>query len=76
MKAFFYSYLQIALISINTIILTRHNYFGIFILSFLISLLWTFNVSRIAVSTIKQKILYSLGAGCGAISGVLFTLLF
>jgi len=38
--------------------------------------LWTFNVSRIAVSTIKQKITYSLGAGTGAVCGVLLTQLF
>ena len=48
-------------------------YFGIFIVGFLISLLWTFNVSRIAVSTIKQKLTYSLGAGIGAVCGVLIT---
>jgi hypothetical protein len=35
--------------------------------------LWTFNVSRIAVSTIKQKLIYSLGAGAGAVCGVLLT---
>jgi hypothetical protein len=49
----------------------KHFYFGIFIVSFLISLLWTFNVSRLAISTINQKITYSLGAGCGSLCGVL-----
>jgi hypothetical protein len=55
---------------------TGNLYFGIFILGFLISLLWSFNVSKIAVSTINQKITYSLGAGIGAVCGVLITNLF
>jgi hypothetical protein len=76
MKIFFQSFFQIGLVSISTILITKHLYFGIFVVSFLITLLWTFNVSRIAVSTIKQKLIYSLGAGAGAVSGVLLTQLF
>jgi hypothetical protein len=73
MKIFFQSFFQIGLVSISTILITKHLYFGIFVVSFLITLLWTFNVSRIAVSTIKQKLIYSLGAGTGAVCGVLLT---
>jgi hypothetical protein len=73
MKIFFQSFFQIGLVSVSTILITKHLYFGIFVVSFLITLLWTFNVSRIAVSTIKQKLIYSLGAGTGAVCGVLLT---
>jgi hypothetical protein len=73
MKTFFYSFFQIGLVSISTVFITKHLYFGIFVSAYLISLLWTFNVSRIAVSTIKQKLIYSLGAGTGAVCGVLLT---
>ena len=76
MKIFFQSFFQIGLVSISTILITKHLYFGIFVVSFLITLFWTFNVSRIAVSTIKQKLIYSLGAGTGAVCGVLLTQLF
>jgi len=76
MKLFFYSYLQLALVSISTILITKHLYFGIFLSSFLISLLWTYNVSKVVISTYNQKILYSLGAGAGAISGVFFISIF
>ena len=76
MRTFFQSFLQIGLVSISTVLITKHLYYGIFVVAFLISLLWTFNVSRIAVSTIKQKLIYSLGAGAGAVSGVLLTQLF
>ena len=73
MKTFFQSFLQIGLVSISTILITKHLYYGIFVVAFLISLLWTFNVSRIAISTMKQKLIYSLGAGTGAVCGVLIT---
>lgn len=73
MKTFLQSFFQIGLVSISTILITKHLYYGIFVVAFLISLLWTFNVSRIAVSTIKQKLIYSLGAGTGAVCGVLIT---
>ena len=73
MKTFFQSFFQIALVSISTVLITKHLYFGVFVVAFLISLLCTFNVSRIAVSTIKQKLIYSLGAGTGAVCGLLLT---
>ena len=73
MRTFFQSFFQVGLVSISTILITKHLYFGIFIVGFLISLLWTFNVSRIAISTTKQKLTYSLGAGIGAVCGVLLT---
>jgi hypothetical protein len=73
MKTFFQSFFQIALVSISTVLITKHLYFGVFVVAFLISLLWTFNVSRIAVSSIKQKLIYSLGAGTGAVCGLLLT---
>jgi hypothetical protein len=47
------------------------NFIAIFIVSYFISLLWAFNVSRVAISTLNQKFTYALGAGCGAVTGLL-----
>jgi hypothetical protein len=73
MKTFFQSFFQVGLVSVSTVLITKQLYYGVFVVAFLISLLWTFNVSRIAVSTINQKIIYSLGAGTGAVCGLLLT---
>jgi hypothetical protein len=70
MKTFFTSFFQIGLVSISTLLISRQFYLGVFICSFLISLLWTFNVSKIALSDLRQKLIYSFGAGCGAITGM------
>ena len=70
MKTFFTSFLQVGLVAINTFLITHLYWLGIFIVSSLISLLWAFNVSKIAISTINQKLIYAIGAGCGAITGL------
>lgn len=70
MKTFLTSFLQVGLVAINTYLITHLYWLGIFIVSFLISLLWAFNVSKIAISTTNKKITYALGAGCGAVVGL------
>lgn len=73
MKTFLTSYLQIFFVAVNTVFLAKGFVVGIFMASFTISFLWCYNVSKISVSTRKSKIIYSLGAGLGAVSGYLFT---
>jgi hypothetical protein len=71
MKTFFTSFFQIGLVAINTLLISKQLFLAVFICSCLISLLWAFNVSKIALSDLRQKLIYSLGAGCGAITGML-----
>jgi hypothetical protein len=51
-------------------LISKQLFIGVFIVSFLISLLWAFNVSKVAISTLNQKITYALGAGFGSIFGL------
>lgn len=77
MKIFLQSFFQIGLVAINTMLISKGIILGVFIVSFLISLLWAFNVSKVAVSTIKEKLIYASGAGCGAVFGLsIITLIF
>jgi hypothetical protein len=71
MKLFFRAYLQTAMVSISTIMISKEILVGVFLVGFTLSLLWTFNISTLAFSTTKQKLIYSLGAGLGSMSGVL-----
>lgn len=68
-KIFLTSFFQIGFVAVNTVLIAKGIVIGIFITSFIISLLWCFNVTKISVSTLEQKLVYSLGAGLGAISG-------
>jgi uncharacterized protein YebE (UPF0316 family) len=76
MKLFFQSFFQVGLVAISTILITKGHLLGVFIVSFLISLLWAFNVSRVAISTLNQKLTYAFGAGIGAVVGVLILSVF
>jgi uncharacterized protein YebE (UPF0316 family) len=71
MKIFLQSFFQVGLVAINTLLIAKGYYIGVFIVSFLISLLWAFNVSKVAISTLNQKLTYALGAGIGAVTGLL-----
>jgi len=73
---FIQSFFQVGLVAVSTILITKGYLVGVFIVSFLISLLWAYNVSRVAISTMNQKITYSLGAGCGSVTGILILKLF
>lgn len=70
MKIFLQSFFQIGLVAINTMLISKGIILGVFVVSFLISLLWAFNVSKVAISTTNQKLIYALGAGCGAVFGL------
>lgn len=76
MRIFLQSFFQVGLVAVSTILITKGYIVGIFIVSFLISLLWAFNVSRVAMSTLNQKVTYAFGAGCGSVLGVLILKLF
>jgi len=53
----------------NTVLIAKGCVIGFFLTSVAISMLWGYNVSRIALSDFKSKLYYSTGAGCGAVSG-------
>ena len=69
MKIFFTSFFQIGLVAINTLLIAKGYVLGIFLASFTISMLWSYNVSKIALSDFKNKLIYSFGAGFGAVTG-------
>jgi hypothetical protein len=71
MKIFLQSFFQVGLVAINTMLIAKGYIIGVFIVSFLISLLWAFNVSKVAISTLNQKLTYAFGAGIGAVCGLL-----
>lgn len=75
-KIFLTSFTQVGLVAINTLLIAKGYILGIFLASFTISLLWSYNVSKIALSDVKRKLIYSFGAGFGAVTGYLLINLF
>lgn len=71
MKSLFLTaYIQVLLVAVNTWQISHQKYVGAVIVGFLISLVWTFNVRRAAFATWQERIVYSVGAALGTISGL------
>lgn len=69
-KLFATAYMQVFLVSANTYFISRVTWIGIAACGFGISYLWTINVKKIAISSFNQRLIYSSGAMCGGLSGV------
>jgi hypothetical protein len=73
MKVFKTSFIQVFLVAVNTIFLSKGIIIGIALMSFLISYVWVLNVKKANIATKSDQVIYSLGAMCGGVSGYLFT---
>jgi hypothetical protein len=71
MKLFLTAFLQVFLVTVNTVFITKNDYLGVFGVSFFISLFWTFNVKSIAFSHNRDKYIYSFGAATGGLAGLI-----
>jgi hypothetical protein len=71
---FFSGFLQVFFVAINTWFIARQYWLGVAICSFMISLIWTFNVSRkdgkVSFTDMRTRIAYSTGATFGAMAGM------
>lgn len=70
MKLFLTGFTQVFLVAINTYFISQLFYSGIGIVAFLISFVWCFNVGKVSTGTLTDKLIYSLGASVGSLSGV------
>ena len=61
---------QVFFVALNTVMLARHIYAGVFIASFLVSLVWGYNVRRVVLGSNADRISYALGAATGATVGL------
>lgn len=72
-KLYLSGFLQVFLVSANTVFLSNLFYVGVFVFGFLISWIWSWNVKKISVSNNIERFSYSIGAASGGLIGVLFS---
>jgi hypothetical protein len=63
-------FIQVLLVCINTYQIAHEKWLGVFLIGFLISFSWSFNVKKIAFGSMQDRIFYALGAAVGSISGL------
>ena len=62
---FLTGFLQVFLVAMNTVFVSSGLIIPMLITGFLISIIWSWNIKKIAFSTINDRIIYSTGAACG-----------
>jgi hypothetical protein len=73
MKILLYSYLQLLLLSMNTYNIATGKIIHSIIFSFLIGIVWCYNVTGVAKGSFKDKMYYSIGCSLGCGTGVIFS---
>ena len=68
---FITAFAQVSLVAVNTFQISHEMYGGTFVVSFLISLIWTINVKRVSVGSWPERLAYSSGAAVGGLAGLL-----
>jgi hypothetical protein len=72
----FTGFLQVFFVAMNTYFISTKNLVGTFAAGLIISLIWSFNVKKIAFGTTKDRIIYAFGAGLGSLFGLLASIFF
>ena len=74
LSIFLTGFIQVFLVAVNTYFLTKAAIWGVFPTAFLISFVWSFNVKKLALGNMTDRIIYSAGAASGSASGLLLSL--
>lgn len=69
-ELFITGFIQIFLVTANTYLIAHSIFWGMFIVGFVIAFLWSYNVKRIAFGTIKERLIYAIGAAFGGVAGL------
>jgi hypothetical protein len=75
LKLFITGFVQVFFVAINTYFLSKIFYLGVFLCAFMISLVWSWNVKKVAFGTTSDRLIYALGAAFGSILGLLISTL-
>jgi hypothetical protein len=74
-KLFITGFIQVFFVAVNTYFLSKIFYVGVFFCGFMISLIWSWNVKKVAFGTLTDRIVYALGAAFGSAIGLLVSTL-
>lgn len=69
-RLFMTGVLQVYFVAINTCFLAKELYVGVLVAGFMISLIWSYNVKKVVFGTLKDRIVYALGASLGSLAGL------
>lgn len=62
-------FIQVSFVGANSYLVAKYIPLGIFLTSFMISFVWSFNIKKICFGGTIDRYVYALGAACGAVTG-------
>lgn len=71
MSLFLTGFIQVLLVSLNVWQVSHGHFVSATFVGFLISLVWTFNVKKVAFGSHLDRIIYASGAALGTLCGML-----
>ena len=66
-------FIQVFFVAINTYFLSKGFYTGTFVCGTIISLIWSWNVKKIAFGNLYDRFFYAFGAGLGSLFGLVIS---
>ena len=63
-------FIQVYFVAVNTYFIANEMYLGVLIAAFMISLIWSFNVKKVAFGSTTDRVVYAFGATCGSLVGL------
>ena len=70
-KLFSTGFTQVFFVAVNTYFLSKGFYLGVFICGTIISLIWSWNVKKVAFGSFQDRMFYAFGAGLGSLFGLI-----
>lgn len=67
-------FMQVFFVAMNTYFIATKNVYGTGIAGFIISLIWSFNVKKIAFGGVFDRVVYAIGAAVGSLIGLLVSM--
>jgi hypothetical protein len=65
------AYAQVVFVAANTVFIAHYQLLPNLLTGFLISLVWTLNVKRVAFGDWPDRLIYATGAALGSVSGTI-----
>jgi hypothetical protein len=70
LQLFTTGFIQVYFVAVNTYFIANEMYLGVLIAAFMISLIWSFNVKKVAFGSTTDRVVYALGASIGCLAGL------
>jgi hypothetical protein len=63
-------FIQVFFVVMNTYIISKEMIVAVFFATFLINIIWSYNVKKVVFGTLTDRLIYALGAAFGGTAGL------